>query len=118
MQEPLSKNEIIEKIARRLQCTTCGRRYKAYDFSVIEERENLAVMRLICRECHKQSVVLAVVQRRKVRPVLSELEPDEWRRFSRMVALSSDDVIRMHRDMEAYDGDFTDVLEDPLPSED
>ncbi len=118
MQEPLNKNEIIDKIARRLQCTTCGRRYKAYDFSMIEERENLAVMRLICRECHKQSVVLAVVQHRKVRPVLSELEPDEWQRVHALPRLASDDVIRMHREMDAYQGDFTDVLEDPLPPED
>ncbi|MGB8647604.1 MAG: hypothetical protein WCF84_20385 [Anaerolineae bacterium] len=118
MQEPLNKNEIIDKIARRIQCTACGRRYKAYDFAVVEERANLAVMRLTCRECHKQSIVLAVVQRRQVRPVFSELDPDEWQHFRRLPPLASDDVIRMHREMQAYDGDFTDVLEDPLPAGD
>ncbi len=118
MQEPLNKNEIIEKIARRLQCSTCGRRYKAYDFSIIEERENIAVMRLVCRECHKKSVVLAVVQHRKVRPVLSELEPDEWLRFHKLPPLGSDDVILMHRQMAEYNGDLGEVLEEPLPPED
>ncbi len=118
MQEPLNKNEIIEKIARRLKCSTCGRRYRPYDFQVMEERENLAVMRITCRDCRKQSVVLAVVQRRKVRSVVSELEPDEWQRFRNTKPLTRDHVINFHRLMQAYDGDFTDILEDPLPSED
>ncbi len=117
MQEPLNKNEIIEKIARRLKCSTCGRHYKPYDFQVIEEHDHLAVMKIMCRDCRKQSVVLAVVQRRKVRPIYSELEPDEWQRFRTLRPLSHDDVINMHRIMAQYEGDFGDVLEDPLPPE-
>jgi hypothetical protein len=117
MAEHLNKNEIIEKIARRLKCSTCGRRYRPYDFQVMEERENLAVMRLTCRDCRKQSVVLAVVQRRQVRSIWSELEPDEWQRYRDLPPLTRDEVINFHRIMQAYDGDFTDVLEDPLPPE-
>ena len=117
MQDSLNKNEIIEKIARRIKCTTCGRRYKSYDFSVLEERDNLAVIKMVCRECHKQSIIFAVVQHRKVRPVYSELEPTEWQRFRSFPRLSADDVITMHRQMQAYDGDFGDVLEDALPPE-
>jgi ribosomal protein S27E len=117
MQEPLNKNDIIEKIARRLKCSTCGRRYRPYDFQVMEERENLAVMRIVCRDCRKQSVVLAIVQRHKVRSVVSELEPDEWQRFRDLKPVTRDEVIRIHRLMHVYDGDFTDVLEDPLPPE-
>ncbi len=117
MQEPLNKNEIIEKIARRLKCSNCGRRYQPYDFDVLEERDNLAVMKITCRECRKQSVVLAVVERRKVRPVYSELEPGEWLRFHDQGPLSPDDVINMHREMGQYDGDFGDVLEEPLPAD-
>ena len=117
MQEPLDKNEIIEKISRRIKCTTCGRRYKPYDFSILEERDNLAVMRLICRECRKQSVVLAVVERRKVRSVVSELEPAEWQRFRSFGVLTVDDVIAMHRVLLPYEGDLSEVLEEPLPPE-
>ncbi len=117
MQEPLNKNEIIEKIARRLKCSNCGRHYKPYDFQVMEERDNLAVMKIICHDCRKQSVVLAIVQRRKVRPVYSELEPDEWQRFRVLRPLTRDDVINMHRALQQYDGDLGDVLEDPLPPE-
>ncbi len=118
MQEPLNKNEIIEKIARRLKCSTCGRHYKPYDFHVLEERDHLAVMKIICRNCRKQSVVLAVIQRRRVRPVYSEMEPDEWQRFRNLQPLTYDAVIDMHREMKQYEGDFSEVLEDPLPADD
>jgi hypothetical protein len=114
MQEPLNKNEMIEKIARQLRCSSCGRRYRREDFRIMGEYENFAVMRIACRECHKQSVVFAIVQQRRVRPVFSDLEPEEWRYYSRQPAVSADDVLRLHREFKAYDGDFGDVLEDPF----
>ncbi len=117
MQDSLNKDEIIEKIARRLRCSACGRRYKPYDFTVMQEREDVAVMKIVCRECHKQSVVFAVIQHRRVRPVYSELEPDEWERFRDQQPLTCDDIINFHRAMLEYDGDFGDILEDPLPPE-
>ncbi len=117
MQDSLNKNEIIEKIARRIKCTVCGRRYKPYDFTVLEERENMAVIKIICRECRRQSIVLAVVERRKVRSVFTELEPGEWQRFRTLPPIRHDDVITMHRRLEEYSGDFGDVMEDYLPPE-
>lgn len=115
MSEPPNKNEIIEKIARRLKCSTCGRRYRPYDFWVMEQRGNVAVMKIVCRECRKQSVVFAIVQSKKVHPVLSELEPDEWNRYRNLPQVDRDDVVDIHREMQQYTGDLSDVLEDPLP---
>ncbi len=118
MQEPLNKNEIIEKIARQVKCTACGRRHRPNDFDVLEETETMAVMRITCRECRKESIIMAVVQRRRVRPVYTELDPEEWERFRDAPPLTPDDVINIHRAMKEYVGDLTDVLEDPLPPED
>lgn len=117
MPEPLDKNELIEKISRRLRCSSCGRRYRALDFQVIEERASLAVMKIVCPECRKQSIVFAIVQRKRVRPVFTELDPDEWSRFRRLPPLNPDDVVDFHREMQRYTGDLSDVLEDPLPPE-
>jgi hypothetical protein len=117
MQEPLDKNEIIEKIAKRLRCSNCDRRYRPYDFHIIEDRGNIAVMKIICPECRKQSIVFAIVQRKRVHPVLTELEPEEWSRFRRLPPVNRDDVVNIHREMQLYGGDFGDVLEDPLPPE-
>ena len=108
-------DELIEKIARRLKCTTCDRRYRTRDFELLDQKENVAVMCVECRFCHKQSVILAVVQRRRVQPLYSELEPQEWSWYNQLPPVSVDDVIEIHRRMQAYEGDFTDVLEDPLP---
>jgi hypothetical protein len=109
------KNELIEKIAARLRCSSCGRRYRPYDFEILEEREKLSVLRVVCRECHKHSLVLAVIRRQTVQPVFSELEPAEWLEFSNASPISPDAVIEMHRQLQVYEGDFSDVLEDKLP---
>ncbi len=118
MSDPTNQNELIEKMARRLACSRCGWRYRPNDFTILDEREGASVMQVTCRHCRKQSVVVALVHRRRVKPVYSELDPDEWERFKPYPAVGADDVIAMHRVMSAYDGDFTDVLEDPLPPED
>lgn len=115
MPEPLDKNDIIEKIARRLRCSSCGRRYRPLDFHIVEERASLAVMKIVCPECRKQSIVFAVVQRKRVHPIFTELEPDEWSRFRRLAPVNPDDVVDIHREMQIYTGDFSDVLEEPLP---
>src|SRR5918911_257868 len=100
------QDELIEKIARRLKCSTCNRRYRPPDFALLDQKENVAVMRITCRHCSKQSVVLAIVQRRRVRSLYSELDPEEWIWYSQMPPVSADDVIDFHRRMQAYDGDF------------
>ena len=117
MHDTPDKDEIIEKIAKRLSCSSCGRRYRPFDFHILEERENLAVMKIRCPECRKQSIVLAIVQRKKVHPVFSELEPDEWQRSRVLPPVDRDDVVNIHREMQRYAGDLSDVLEDPLPPE-
>jgi hypothetical protein len=115
MKESFNKAALIEKMAQRLHCSNCARRYRARDFAFLEERENAVVMRLDCAHCHKKSIVVALIQRRGVHPLYSELEPDEWQRYRHSPAVTRDDVIMMHRTMASYDGDFSDVLEDPLP---
>ncbi len=114
MPDPL-RNQIVEKISRRLKCFPCGRRHRPYDFQFLEERENFSVLEIACRACRKRSVVFAVVRQRKLKFFASELEPDEWRRYGKLSPISRDEVIAMHCRMDEYAGDFTDVLEDPLP---
>lgn len=117
MPEPLDKDEIIDKIARRLKCSSCGRRYRPLDFHFVEERGNTAVMKIVCPECQKQSIVFAIVQRKRVHPVYTELDPEEWSRFRLLLPVDRDDVVNIHRQMQLYSGDLSDVLEDPLPPE-
>lgn len=115
MQDLPNKNDLIARIAKKLKCSACGRTYRLCDFHLLEERDAVSVMRLVCCGCRKQSLVLAVVRRRQIHSFFSELAPDEWMYFSRAQPLDVDDVIAIHRQMQVYDGDFSEVLEDPLP---
>ena len=111
------RHELIERLAQRLKCAVCGRRFRPADFEWVEERDPLTVLAVSCRECRRVRIVLVLVQRRGPRPGYTELEPDEWQRFSRLAPLTGDDVIAMHDALQTYAGDFSDVLEDPLPPE-
>lgn len=64
--------------------------------------------------CNAQRVIVAVWGKNTVRTFHSDLDAEEWVHYRNAPPIDYDDVIRVARLMSAYDGDLTDVLEDPL----
>ncbi|MEO0108148.1 MAG: hypothetical protein ABIK62_03125 [candidate division WOR-3 bacterium] len=60
---------------------------------------------------------MAAVAPSAAAPVYSDLTPDEWERFKDRPPISIDDVIAFHQFISAYTGDFSEILEEPLPDE-
>jgi hypothetical protein len=87
------------------------------DIHILGRRDQVWAMRVHCRECKAKSLLLAVVNDNGTQPVYTDLAPEEWERFKDAPAISIDDVITAHEFLGLYDGDFTDILEDPLPDE-
>ncbi len=117
MGRAVSKTELVEKVAKRLKCIHCRRRYRVQDLAVMNQWRNIAALRLACAMCDRQRVVFAVVKTRIIRVLYSELEPEEWTHFSQSPPVTADRVIEMHEELREYDGDFGDVQEEPLPAE-
>lgn len=67
-----------------------------------------------CPMCLSQRLVIAVWQKNVVRTYPTDLDAQEWMYYRHSPPINSDDVLRMVRLMSEYDGDFGDVLEDPL----
>jgi len=61
-----------------------------------------------------QRLVIAVWNKSVVRTYLTDLDAQEWTHYRDAPPIGSDDVLRVYQMLEAYDGDFSDVLEDPL----
>jgi hypothetical protein len=64
--------------------------------------------------CSAQRVVIAVWTKAAVRTYTSDLDAEEWMHYRNAAPINTDDVLRMVRVMSAYEGDLSDVLEDPL----
>ena len=109
--------EMIRQIVAHTPCAVCGSRFSVSDIRVIGRRENIWAMRVNCRECGTQALLLAVINETAAQSLYTDLAPDEWERFKNRPPISTDDVIAFHQYMRAYDGDFSEILEDPLPDE-
>ncbi len=108
---------MMRQIVARARCAVCGHHFSMSDIHVIGRRENVWAMSVKCRECRTEALLLAVMTEGKTRPIYTDMEPDEWKRFRACPPVSVDDVITFHRHMRSYNGDFSDILEDRLPEE-
>lgn len=93
------------------------RRFRPQDFSTLESVARFGVFRLRCPMCNAQRVIIAVWGKSSVRTYNSDLDASEWVHYRNMPPIDFDDVIRVARVMAAYEGDLTDVLEDPILDE-
>jgi|OpeIllAssembly_1097287.scaffolds.fasta_scaffold107975_1 hypothetical protein len=110
-------NAMIRQIVARIRCATCGHRYSTSDVQVLGKRERAWAISLKCRECHTQALVLAVIDNGATHPIHTDLSPSEWERFAPSPAISVDDVIEFHAWMSLYDGDMSEIMDEPLPPE-
>ena len=108
---------LIRQIAARVTCAVCAHHFGANDIELIGRRENVWAMRVRCRECQTRALLFAVVNQGKAQAVYTDLTPEDWERFRDSPPVSSDDVISVHEFIQSYAGDFTDILEEPLPDD-
>lgn len=114
MDERLSQT-VLKEIVARLRCMVCKRRFRASDAQVVGRRGNAWAMRVNCPICHTQALVFAVVTEHMAQTLYSDLTPDEWERFKNAPPISIDDVIAFHRFIQSYKGDFSEIMDEPLP---
>lgn len=108
---------MLKEIVARLRCVVCQHRFRASDAQIVGRRGNAWAMRVHCPMCHTQALVFAVLTEYTAQTLYSDLTPDEWNRFKDLPPISIDDVITFHRFIQSYTGDFSEILDEPLPPE-
>ena len=108
---------MIRQIVARVRCAVCHHSFRANDIQIVGQRGNVWAMRVACPMCRTQALLFAVLTERTARTLYSDLTPDEWTRFKDRPPISMEDVITFHEYMCAYDGDFSEILDEPLPPE-
>lgn len=117
MNESELAQAVRREIAARVRCARCGRHLRARDLDVLGQRGQAWALRARCPLCHAQALLLALVDERMARTLYSDLTPEEWARFKDAPPISLDDVIAFHTFIRAYPGDFSEILDEPLPPE-
>lgn len=114
MHESRKSNQVVSAIARRLRCPGCARRYRMQDFTQIDQAENVSVFEIRCAMCRRNRLIIALWENRRLALFHTDLDAAEWQHYRALPPVRSDDVIRFHLAMQSYEGDLSDVLEDPL----
>ncbi len=112
-----STQAIIRQIVAHVTCAVCNHRFGISDVQVVGRRDQVWAMRVRCRECRTEALLLAVVNEEGTQSIYTDLTPPEWERFKNAPTITVDDVIAAHEFLESYDGDFSEVLDEPLPEE-
>jgi len=108
---------MIREIVARVRCAVCRHHFRASDVQILGRRGNAWAMRVACPMCRTQALLFAVLTERAAQTIYSDLTPDEWGRFKDRPPISLDDVIAFHEYIRAYEGDFSEILDEPLPDE-
>lgn len=108
---------IVRQIVARVRCGVCKHHFGISDIHPLGKREHAWAFRVRCRECRTEALMLVVVTNRGAQPIYTDLAPSEWERFKASPPISDDDVIAVHRYIQSYDGDFSELLDEPLPPE-
>jgi len=108
---------MIRQIVAHAKCSVCGHHFTKNDVQVIGRRENAWAMSVTCRECRTKGLMLAVITNGTTQPYHTDLEPSEWARIKERPPISADDVVKVYEYLDAYDGDFSEILDEPLEEE-
>jgi hypothetical protein len=108
---------MIRQIVASTRCGVCGHHFRKSDVHVIGRRENTWAMSVTCRECQSKALMLAVLAGGTTHPIYTDLEPNEWDRFKAHPRISLNDVIQFYSYLDAYDGDFSEIMDEPLEDE-
>lgn len=101
-------------MARQMRCPQCLRRFRAQDVSAIEQGSHHLVCQFHCPICSQERLLVITWDQSVLRAHYTELDAEEWLYYRKQPPLGPDDVIRIHQMLKEYDGDLSDVLEDPF----
>ncbi len=112
--------KVIEWLGLILKCPICGSKYQPNKTKVIDSEENEAFSEatiLIHSDCNKckSSVMFNVeIKGPEVFSVgmVTDLTQEDSDRFKNCKSINPDDVIKIHKSLKTFKGDFVKILKD------
>jgi hypothetical protein len=104
------REEAVRKLVSSLKCSSCGRSYREAGIDVIEHREELWFLKVVCPACHVRSLVAAIIREAKGAPVVTDLSAADLEKFRNAAAVSENDLLEMHALLRDFKGDISGLL--------
>lgn len=116
---PMDPQDRLPRLLAGVGCTACGASLAEERIVVLAQREELAFVEFRCGACGSTSLGLVVADAED--PVhasadlarYGEFGADEEIRLGGAPPIDTDDVLRMHAFLSAYDGDLRGLFETP-----
>lgn len=105
------KENVIKKLMTSMKCDACGQHYEMYDVDIIGHREDMWFLKVRCSVCQTQNLVAAVVREGKM-PETPSSGAERTDRHDRE-ALTADDVLSMRLFLADFDGNFSELFNQP-----
>jgi len=97
---------VVKKLIASITCGSCGQPYEDAHIDIIDHKEGLWFLRVVCSACHNSSLVAAIV-REDTRPeLITDLSRAELEKFRDGERVGDDDLLAMHDFLKEFDGDF------------
>ncbi len=105
------KENVIKRLMTSIKCDACGQHYEMYDVDIIGHREDMWFLKVRCSVCQTQNLVAAVIREGKM-PETS-LSGGERTDGYHSEALTADDVLSMRLFLADFDGNFSQLFNQP-----
>jgi len=101
---------LIKQLVATISCTSCGQRFEPGNIEVIERKEELWFIKVICSSCHISCFVAAIIREERPPALITDLDERELERFRDLEAISEDDLLEMHRFLKGFSGEIPDLF--------
>ena len=96
----------IRKLIATITCGSCGQSYEEAHIEVIDHREDVWFLRVVCSACHTGSLVAAIIREDKQPRLVTDLTEAELEKFRGGERVGDADLLAMHEFLKDFDGDF------------
>ena len=104
------EESLIIKLISSIKCGSCKRNYDEDHIEIVEHRDALWFLRVICPACHVRCLVAAIIRNDSRPELITDLTGDELEKFRDAGAVQDEDLLEMHRFLKNYNGDVPGLL--------
>jgi hypothetical protein len=106
----MPEDDAIKRVIASLKCGSCGRSYREAGIDVIEHKEEVWFLKVVCPACHVRSLVAAIIREAKGAPIMTDLSAADLEKFRDAAAIGEDDLLEMHAFLKDFNGDVNRLL--------
>jgi hypothetical protein len=109
--------DFVRQLLENVKCVVCSETYDDTDVTIMGQQDELWMLMVSCHHCGTQGIILAMVKDDEQVEFITDLSPGELERSQSLPAITSDDVLDVHRFLRDFDGDFATLFEEDLIDE-